>query len=151
VQEVSVHAVEPGDRVEDIPPHIEIIPLVNDAVVLTDGQFGAAKNGRDRVLFKAHFHFPLEEHHIGFHHDGLDFHVQLFTTFGQPVAHAGEFFDALDALDAVFKNDILVVIRKNMRPVRLAVWVVGFRPQRTDPIDGEWFENCTGYEVFGWN
>ena len=135
MQEVSVHAVEPGDRVENVSPHIEIIPLMDDTVVFTNGEFRAAKNGRDRVLFKAHFHFPLEEHHIGFHDDGLNFHVQLFTTFGQPVAHAGEFFDALDALDAVFKNDIFMIIRENVRPVRFAVWVVSLGPERPYSFD----------------
>ena len=34
VHESSVHTAEPGDAVEDVSPQIEIVPLMDDPVVI---------------------------------------------------------------------------------------------------------------------
>ena len=42
VHEFPVHLLEAGDAVEDITPQIEIIALMDDAVVFADRQLAAA-------------------------------------------------------------------------------------------------------------
>jgi hypothetical protein len=84
MHEPAVWTVEIWDTIEDITPEIEIISLVNNSVILADGKFSASENGRAGKSLEHHGHFPIKKNLVGILGDGLNFHVQLLTTVGQP-------------------------------------------------------------------
>ena len=63
-----------------------------------------------------------------------DIHIQLLTAVRQPVAHGLEVLNAFNALDAVLEDDVVVIIGKDVRPVRLTFGVIGLAPEVTDAI-----------------
>jgi hypothetical protein len=135
VHESSVHTAEPGDAVEDISPQIEIVPLMDNPVVIAESKLGAAIDGRAGESPEHHHHFPLKESIAPIHDNREDIHSELLAAFGEPIAHGGELCDALDPLDAVFENNVFVIIGEEMRPVGLPSPVVGLGPELADPFD----------------
>lgn len=123
-QEFTVTLAEVGNSVEDIPPQIKIIPLVDDAVILTDREFAAAKHRGAGILIEAHHHGPLQKCLIAFHDNRVDLHGQLLTAFGQPVAHRLKIIDSLDPLNAVLKYDLVMITGEDVRPVRFSLAVI---------------------------
>ena len=130
--ELPVKSVESRDSVEYISPKIKIIPLMDDPVIFPKGQFGTSIHGRAGKLLEHHHHGPLDKNHILFHHNRFNFHIQLFGAFRKPVAHRGEVFNPFDPLDAVLEYNILMVIWKDVRPVRFAIRIIGLPPKLTD-------------------
>lgn len=129
VHEFSVRTMEPGDLIENISPEIVIISLSDDTMVLAKGEFGAAEHGRAGKLFEDHGHLPFHEDLILILRNGRNIHVQLFAALGEAVAQGNEIFLAFHPLNAVLKNDIIMVVRENMRPIGLSLAVIGLRPK----------------------
>jgi hypothetical protein len=138
-QEFPVGVVKVGDAIEDIPPQIKIIPLMDDPVILTDGQLGAAEEWCGWIFIERQHHLPLEEDVTGFFDDREDLHVELPAAFYEPATHGLEVIDPLHFLDAIFKDDVLVVVREEVRPVRFPLPVVSQRPEFTYPFGCQWF------------
>ena len=134
MHEFSVRKLEPGDAVEDIAPEIIIVALLDDAVVVTKGELCAPEHGSAGKFFKYHGHFPFEEDLVFTLRDGRNIHAQLFATLCQASALCHEVLFACHLLDAVLKDDVLMVIRENVRPIRLALAVIGLRPKSQDII-----------------
>ncbi len=97
---------------------------MDDAIVITERQPGAAKHRGAGVLVKPHDHLPIHQNDIAVFNNVLDFHIQLLTAPGQSVAHLLEGFNPLYTLDAVFKNDVIGIIREDVRPIRFALAVI---------------------------
>lgn len=110
---------------------------MDDAVVLGEGELAAAVERRGGVLLEAHRHRPLQEGFVSLHSDRGDVHIERLAAVRQPGAHGLEVLNALDALDAVLEDDLLVIVGEEVRPVRLAGGVVGLAPQLADPIGGQ--------------
>lgn len=82
----AVYAAESWDPIDDVAPKVKIIALFDDAVILSDSQFGAPV---DRCAWKSskhHHHFPIKEDCILFFNDREDIHIELFAAAAQPVA-----------------------------------------------------------------
>jgi hypothetical protein len=112
---------------------------MDDPVILIQDKLGASIYRRRRIFVEPHHHFPLEKDLPGIHSHGADLHIQLFTALGEPLAHRFKFFHALDPLDAVLEDDVLMIIRENMRPVRFAIRVVSPGPKFAKQFGGECF------------
>lgn len=119
MHELAIHAVKPGDGIKDVSPQVEIISLVYDPLIGANRQFGAAINGSAWKVFEDHLHLPLEEDIVPLSGNGKDIHVQLLTARRQAFTHPLKFDDPLNPLNAVFKHDVIVIIRVNMRPIGL--------------------------------
>ena len=117
-----------GYAVKNISPQVKIISLVDDALVLAEGELGAAIDRGGRVFFETHDHGPLHENDVGFHDHIVDFHVELLAALGQSVAHGLEIFDTLNPLDAILEDDLIGIIGENVGPVWFTLFVIGFRP-----------------------
>jgi len=109
-QELSIGLAEVWNVIENIPPHVEVIALMDYAVVWTDGQFGAPKEGGGRIFIEYHHHFPLKKNLAGVRGDREDLHVQLFTALGEAGTHLREGLHPLNTLDAVLKDDLLMIV-----------------------------------------
>ena len=123
-QEFAVAFFEVRNPVEDIAPEVEVITLVDDAVIRSDRQLCATKEWRARVFIELHHHRPLHEHRVAVLHNGMDFHIQLPAAAGQPPAHLNESCFPCDLLDTVLEYDLIMVIRKYVRPIRFSFIVI---------------------------
>lgn len=121
--------MEPGDLVENVAPEVVVVALADDAIVFSEGELGAAVHGRAGKFLEDHGHLPFHEDLILGLGDGRNIHVELFTALGEAVAQGNEILFAFHALDAVLKDDVVVIIRKDMRPIGLALAIVGLRPK----------------------
>ena len=121
--------MEPGDLVENVAPEVVVVALTDDAIVFAKGELGAAVHGRAGKFLEDHGHLPFHEDLILGLSDGRNIHVELFAALGEAVAQGDEIFFAFHALDAVLKDDVVVIIRKDMRPIGLAFAIVGLRPK----------------------
>ena len=110
MKEFAIPAVEPGDIIEYIPPEIKIIPLMNNEAVFTQGQLGAPIQGCAGVFLEFHHHLPLQKDIPGLHNDREDLHLQSIATTSKPLTHRLEILDAFDPLDAILKDNILIVV-----------------------------------------
>jgi len=113
-QEPSIWPAEVRNAVKDIPPKIEIITLMDDAMIITEFQPGTAKYRCAGIFIETHDHLPLDEHHVAILKHVLDFHGQLLAAFCQAITHRLEVLNAFDALDAVFKNNVIAIIREDV-------------------------------------
>ena len=129
MHEFSVGTMEPGDLVENVAPEVVVVALTDDAIVFAKGELGAAVHGRAGKFLEDHGHLPFHENLIPGLGDGRNIHVELFAALGEAVAQGDEIFFAFHALDAVLKDDVVVIIRKDMRPIGLAFAIVGLRPK----------------------
>jgi len=114
VHEFPIGIAERWNAIYNRPPNIEIIPLVYNPVIFADREFRTSIKRGGWESFKAHHHFPLKEDIVRIHDNGEDVHAKLFATFSQPVAHRNEFRFTLDPLNAIFENDIFMIIWENM-------------------------------------
>lgn len=121
-----VEAAESGDAVGNVAPEVEVIALLDDPAVVAESELRAAVDRRAGPPSELHLHLPLQEDVTALHHDRTDVHIDLLAAPGEPVAQSDESVDAFDALDAVLKDDVLVVVGEDVRPVGLACAVVGF-------------------------
>jgi hypothetical protein len=113
-QKIPICPAKIGYAIKDVPPKIKIIPLVDNFVILAKSQSGAAEHWRTGIFIEHHDHLPFDENDIGIFHDGLDLHVQLFTTLGQSIAHRLKVLNAFDLLNAVLEYNLVMIIWKNM-------------------------------------
>lgn len=121
--------MEPWNLIENIAPEIVIIALADDAMVFAKGELGAAEHGRVGKFFEDHGHLPFHENLILVLRNGRNIHAQLLAALGEAVAEGDEIFLAFHSLDAILKNNIIMVVRENVRPIRLSLAVVGLRPK----------------------
>lgn len=135
--ETSVHLLETGNAVKDIPPQVKVIALPDDPAILVERQPGRPVHGRIRELLKRHRHLQVHQDDRPFAGQRDNIHPQASAAAGQAQAHRLERVDPLDPLDGVLKDDLRMVVGKEVRPVRLSVRVVGFRLQLTDLIQAE--------------
>jgi hypothetical protein len=149
-QEPPVGALEVRDAVENIPPKIEVIPLVDDPVVGVEGELGASIDRRAGIFIEHHDQLPLEKDLIRVCRQGEDFHAQLFTTPGEAGTHGFEFLDSLNPLNAVLKNDIFMIIREDVRPVRLAFRIIGPGPEFPEAFCSERLQAETSFIFVGY-
>jgi hypothetical protein len=140
-QEFPIRFVEIRDTVENIPPQIEIIALMNDAVVRPEREFGASVQRRGWIFIEHHDHLPLEKDLVDVRGQGDDLHVQLLTTSGEARTHCSEPLDAFNPLNAILKDNILMIVGKDMRPVRLPICIVSTGPEFTKPLFCEGFHH----------
>ena len=122
---------------------------MNDPVVGSERELGTAKYRRGRIFIEHHHQLPLEEDLIRIRRQGEDFHAQLFTTPGEALAHGFELLDPLNPLDAILKDNIIMVIREDMRPVRLAFRVVGPGPELPEALCSERLQGEIGFIPVG--
>src|SRR6056297_311023 len=134
MQEAAVGTFEPGDMIEYVSPQIVIVALLDDPAVLMEGKARTAVQRRAGEAFEAHGHDPLEQAETVRYRNGADVHVQGLASLGQPLAHGHEGLLALDALDGILKDDIVMIMGKKMGPVRFSPGVVGFRPEGQDVL-----------------
>ena len=140
VHEPAIGAVEPRNAVEDVAPEIVVVALFDDPAVVAEGEFRAAVDWRTGPVPELHLHFPLQEDVAALHHDRADVHVDLLAAPGEAGAQCLERLDAFDALDAILEDDILVVVGEDVRPVGLALAIVGLRPEFAHKVGGEGFD-----------
>ena len=81
-QESTIDIFKIRNAVENITPQIKIIPLMNDPIIVSEGEFGTAMDGRTWILVEHHDHPPLEEYLARIHRNRQDIHVQLLASFG---------------------------------------------------------------------
>jgi hypothetical protein len=123
--ELPIWLAQWGDAIEDGSPDIEIIALVDDTVVLIKGKLCAAIHSVAGILLEAHHHYPIKKHIPPIHHNGEDVHIKLFAAFSQPAAHRHEFCLSLHPLNDVFKDDVIMIVGEQVRPVRFTLAVIG--------------------------
>ena len=99
---------------------------MENAVVFADGELGTTIHRGGGIFFEAHDHDPLHKDDLALHDDIQNLHIELFTARGKPVAHRLEISYALDPLDAILEDDLIVIVGKDVRPVRFALFVVSF-------------------------
>lgn len=132
--------MKPGHLIEDIPPQIKIITLVDDPAILMKGEFGATVNGRAGPSPEHHLHLPFKENLIPLFHDRGDVHLKLLTSRGQSFTQRLEVLNPIDPLNAIFKDDVFMVVGKDMGPVWLSLAIVRLRPEIPKPFRGQWFQ-----------
>ena len=115
---------------------------MDDAVIVSEGQLGAAVDRGAGELLEHHGHGPLEECDVALYNHIRDVHVQLLAAVRQPVAHGLKVFNTLDPLDTVLKDDIVVIIGKDVRPIRFPLSVIGLAPKFSDCVRRESFGHC---------
>ena len=108
---------------EDVAPQVVVVALFDDAPIFSQCEAGAAIDGCAGEFLEDHHHCPFENDEVIAGSDRGNVHVELFTAFGEAVAQSNEILFAFDALDAVLKDDVLMVVRKDVRPVRFALAV----------------------------
>jgi len=146
VHKPPVETAESGDAVGNVAPQIEVIALLDDPAVVAEGELRAAVDGGTGPPSELHLHLPLQEDVTALHHHRADVHVDLLAAPGEPLAQGFERIDAFDTLDTVLEDDVLVVVGEDVRPVGLALAVVGLRPEFAHKVGGEGF--YSGF-VFG--
>ena len=114
MHKASIWTTEIGNTIEDVAPKIVVIPLFDDTTVRSQGQLAAAKDRMTRKFTEDHLHLPFEENDIPVLSNGVYVHVQLFAAVCQAVAERLEFCYPFDALDAILKDDLVIVIGENM-------------------------------------
>jgi hypothetical protein len=110
---------------------------MGDQAIAIQCQFGAPENGCAWRFSKDHGHFPFHEDHWRFMNHRGQIHMKLLAPFGQPVAHLNKRFLAFHPLDAILKDDILVIVGKDMCPIGFTLLVVGARPEVKDQLGGK--------------
>ena len=125
----------PGEAAGDfllIPPSARaegmgnaFVALADDAAVLMQHHLGAAKDGGAGELVEHHGHFPVKHEHMAILEDGGDVHLQLLAAAREAAAQRDKFLLAADLLNGILEHDVFMVVRKNMRPIGLALCVVG--------------------------
>ena len=110
---------------------------MDDPVVVSKCQLCASIDGCAWKFPENRHHLPLKENLARVHDNGEDVHVKLLATVGESFTHRGERLNTLDPLDGIFEDDVLVIVREDVRPVGFSFPVVGSGPKFADPINGQ--------------
>jgi hypothetical protein len=103
-----------GDTVENISPKVEIVPLMNDLVILVQCELGTTIDRSGRVFVEHHYHLPIEKYLPRIHSYRFDLHVQLLASPGESRTHGFKLLNAFNSLDAILEYDVWVIIRVYM-------------------------------------
>ena len=126
--------MEPGNAIKNISPQVVVIALMCDAMIFAKGELCAAEHGGAGKFLEDHGHLPFHEDLVFSLGNGRNVHVQLFAAVREPVAEGDEIFLAFHALNAVLKNNIVMIVREDMRPIGFSFMVIGLRPKPQDII-----------------